>query len=795
MATKTRWKDLLASRDLSTALPAVLHHLEGELAAQVGGDSSLSALAQVIITNLSHGDVSNPSRSLLAASALLAALDYRFPHEEATLMSEAVVKSVVVSSASSWPLVAALSVRCLCCLVVASQRHQQSKEERQEKQAWSRKVVPQIKAALDAHPKSFHVQEAVAEGCCVLFLEPPNLGGHIASLWPILWPLVVHPRLQIAQASSLALCRMTWLSRRGETDIPSAEKAMELVSTEVTNLFNQSVLPSLGKPNPGAILQCVRLLDFLQDLLLFSRSRSADLPVFRRSERNTGGELEETLVLLPLPKIMTLVELLLGSLLRESQVAAEICGNQTPTSELLKLLKSTLELLCVAVEVAGSSLLMFSGQIRKWLELLTDRNPKTDGSRHCVTFFKLIRRLEGSAPALLLRQPLLTRLCQYLLDAMHHEALMHSGEVQLHVTKKRKADALREDNVPNDAEGQILFSSACEALTRLIDSGSSLMSQAIIGSICEQVVQTIWHGLLYGTSRSVSGKEIDKCLAYRRVCRDPASVLGLLDVIRVLLQPRQMEGVPLAPSLLHAFAALINALQDAIERHALSSLQSLQGVDIRLRIREILDLLRFDRFGSNKVKEGMGIVWPEGESTNVMNTITFQDSCPTAPETDEQKQADPTDPIPTLPADESATKDALQEKDAADAIEVEQKDPDIHMKNGTDVTMHPADQGGQPQVAEENPATETVVDSTPEPAEVTTEAPSVDVEAAPLQVLPIPIKTAETDAAATEEFFTPRNAPDAGIPTLPEPTEPPAIMELFSPRSASPELCLDSPSE
>ena len=185
-------------------------------------------------------------------------------------MSEAVVKSVVVSSASSWPLVAALSVRCLCCLVVASQRHQQSKEERQEKQAWSRKVVPQIKAALDAHPKSFHVQEAVAEGCCVLFLEPPNLGGHIASLWPILWPLVVHPRLQIAQASSLALCRMTWLSRRGETDIPSAEKAMELVSIEVSNLFNQSVLPSLGKPNPGAILQCVRLLDFLQDLLLLA---------------------------------------------------------------------------------------------------------------------------------------------------------------------------------------------------------------------------------------------------------------------------------------------------------------------------------------------------------------------------------------------------------------------------------------------------------------------------------------------------------------------------------------------
>ena len=140
--------------------------------------------------------------------------------------------------------------------------------------------------------------------------------------------------------------------------------------------------------------------------------------------------MEDTLVVLPLPKIMNLIELLLGSLLKESEFAAEICGNQAAPSELLKLLNGVLDLLCVAVEVAGTALLMFTAQIRQWLELLTDRSPKTDG-RHCVAVFKFIRRLERNSPAILLRQPLLSRLCQYALDAMHHDTfckmVRHSG--------------------------------------------------------------------------------------------------------------------------------------------------------------------------------------------------------------------------------------------------------------------------------------------------------------------------------------------------------------------------------
>ena len=789
MATKIRWTDLLSSKDLGVALPAVLDSLELEFSAHFSGtaEGGLASLAQAIAASLSQSNAGNPSRAFLAASALLAALDLHFPIEvESALVSEAVVKSVVASSASTWPLVAALSVRCLCCLVVATQRHQHSKEERQEKQAWTRKVIPQIKATLEAHPKSFHVQEAVAKGCCALFLDgQQNFGGQIATLWPVLWPLAVHPRAQIAQASSLALCRMTWLSRGGDVELPSAEKAMDMACSEVSQLFNQSVLPNLGgKLNPGAILQCVRLVEFLQSLLLYSRTRPADLPAARRTERRTG-DMEDTLVVLPLPKIMNLIELLLGSLLKESEFAAEICGNQAAPSELLKLLNGVLDLLCVAVEVAGTALLMFTAQIRQWLELLTDRSPKTDG-RHCVAVFKFIRRLERNSPAILLRQPLLSRLCQYALDAMHHDTLLQNGEAQrLPISKKRKADVLREDVLPQGLEGQIFFSSACEALARLIDSGSSLVSQSVIGGICEQVVQTIWHGLLHGTSRSVSGKEIDKCLAYRRVCRDPASVLGLLNVIHVLLQPRQMDAVPLAPSLLHAFAALISVLQDGFERHALGSPGVSGDSSVRLRLREISDTLRFDRFGSNKVREGMGIVWPEGEASSAIHAIASPDAPetalkeePPAPISQEQRAVENRKDMEVEQneapdaEDLQSTKDDTPKGVPQDAEDVKNDDP-----KGPTVPLETVNQIPQVEPVEVSAPSEAV--PVPEAPEATAPAEPTEVPSPPVlpqQAVAEPSKLASKEA---EEFFTPRNAEEAAGSTGFE--EPQGSMELFSP--------------
>lgn len=234
------WSDLLQSRDLNATLPAVLQHLDLELRSP----TPLGPLAQAIAAA-----VKRPGGALLGLSTLLAALELQFPKEvEAPLLSEAVVKGVVGCTGS--PLVAALAVRCLCSLVVASQKHQGSKEERMEKQSWMRKAIPQIKEALEAHPKSFQVQQAVAEGCCALLMDGGNFGGHMASLWHTLWPLLVHPKPSVAQPAGLALCRMTWLARNEE--VPTAEKAMEQACTELYQVHQQLA-------SPGAALQCRRL--------------------------------------------------------------------------------------------------------------------------------------------------------------------------------------------------------------------------------------------------------------------------------------------------------------------------------------------------------------------------------------------------------------------------------------------------------------------------------------------------------------------------------------------------------
>ena len=752
MATKAKWKDLLASKDLGNALPLVLQSLELELAARrSGSETSLVSLAQAVGNILSQAQVSNPSRSLLAASALLAALDLHFPKDvEVALVNDAVVKSVVISSTSTWPLVSALCIRALCSLVLASQKHQLSKEDRVEKQGWIRKVVPHIKSALEAHPKSFHVQQAVAEGCCALLLDGAHgFGGQVASLWPLLWPLVVHPKQEIAQPTSLALCRMTWLARVSDAELPTAEKAVEMTCAELSQLFNQSVVPNLmGTPTVGAILQCIRLVNFLKILLLYSRSKPADLPA-RRDRK--AADVDDTLAVLPLPKIMSIIELVLGSLLRETQIASRTTANDAAPNELLTLLQEILELACATVDVAGVSLLVFAAQIRRWLELLADQSPKTDG-KHGVTVFKLIQRLEINSPAILLRQPLLSKLCQYCLDAMHHDAGMESGrtEVQLPISRKRKAEALREDASDHHVSSR-LFSSACQALTRLIDSGASML-QPMIASICEQLVQTVWHGL--PRTGSVSGKEIDKCLVYRRICRDPEAVLGVLNVIRVLHQPR-LGSVPLAPSLTHAFAALVSALQQAFERHALGSDIEGMAVDsVRLRLREISDSLRFDRFGLQKVTEGVGIVWPGGPAVSSLSISTQQESS-SVPE--------PATHVDEKAPDESA---ALSEQQP-ETMEVEQ--PEVATlptepvePEGTFMDCEPHGlPDDQSLVAETDPIKAVVVE-TPQHLEA-----EVAEAAAPAGSVP----------EVTEEFFTPRNAVQEGTTEVQKDMAPEEVAE------------------
>ena len=74
-----------------------------------------------------------------------------------------------------------------------------------EKQTWTRRVVPQLRVVLETHPKSFQVQQLIAEGCCALLLGGQlNLGGNLSALWSLLWPLVVHPRQQACSSENHA---------------------------------------------------------------------------------------------------------------------------------------------------------------------------------------------------------------------------------------------------------------------------------------------------------------------------------------------------------------------------------------------------------------------------------------------------------------------------------------------------------------------------------------------------------------------------------------------------------------
>eukprot|EP00439_Symbiodinium_sp_Y106_P027390 s7537_g3.t1 len=277
--------------------------------------ASFTALANAIASALSPTQ-SKPSRPLLAESAILAALEMQFPREvEAPLVSDLVVRSLSSCVSSRWPLVAGLAVRCLCALAVASIAHQGTKEDRAEKQAWTRRVIPQLRVVLEAHPKSFQVQQLVAEGCCLLLRHGHgNLGG-LSALWPLLWPLVVHPRQQVATAASLALCRLTWFLRAG-------------------------------------------------------------------GDSQGEAQADEALVVLPQAKILGVVELLLTSLTRETSVASQVLSASSPTGQLvtkaLDLLTALLDTLpsSTAEDVCGTAALVFSAQLRRFLELLSDWSPK-----------------------------------------------------------------------------------------------------------------------------------------------------------------------------------------------------------------------------------------------------------------------------------------------------------------------------------------------------------------------------------------------------------------------------------
>ena len=187
---------------------------------------------------------------------------------------------------------------------------------------------------------------------------------------------------------------------------------------------------------------------------------------------------------------------------------------------------------------------------------------------------------------------------------MQHEIGL-TGRVagqSVRTSRKRKAEALQE---ASDFT-QPLFPLACQTLARLVERGASLLDQALVANICEQIVHCVWHGLL--RPPGTTSKELDKSLVYKQICRSPEAAMGLLDLMRVLIEPRQLGARPLAPSLLHAFAAIVSTLQCAFERHALQRLSDESTVSgICSKLTELADAIRFDKLERPAESKGIRV--------------------------------------------------------------------------------------------------------------------------------------------------------------------------------------------
>ena len=127
-------------------------------------------------------------------------------------------------------------------------------------------------------------------------------------------------------------------------------------------------------------------------------------------------------------------------------------------------------------------------------------------------------------------------------------------------------------------------------------------------------MHTVWRGLLRSPA-AVAGKELDMCLVYKQVCRSPEAAIGLLEVMRVLIEPQQLGSKPLAPSLLNAFAAIISTLQAVFERHTAHALQTTDPAPgVRGKLLELADAIRQDSVPRPAESKGISITWEAGSA-------------------------------------------------------------------------------------------------------------------------------------------------------------------------------------
>lgn len=407
------WGELLggpAAKDVGAVVQSILWTFD---AVEAPEQLNAEGLVQAIGAALQSPE---PQRVLVGSVALLIAL----AEDDGSLLpgmvqraGDTIYSGLGTALTSGSPLTAAAATRGLCALIAVTPS-QGLKDERHDKQARSRKITPQLRAALEAHPKSVQVQEALAAGCCTLLAaERAALGGHVGALWAMLWPLMVHPRDSVAKAAELCLCRLTWLAQppgagagggsaatgaasgapeqqQQQQRPPSVEEALARACNEFDEVF-QALVPSVRLGGATTVasqmaqLQSVRLLSLACSLLRYGRSAAQ-----AHGRRDKVSCLDDVIVVVPVAKLVNTIEGVITAVFSDSAIAARVLGDARGSARgLAVVLAHSLELAAVLAEVAGVALLPQASRLRRWLEVLVEVPPSTHW-RHCRVACRLV---------------------------------------------------------------------------------------------------------------------------------------------------------------------------------------------------------------------------------------------------------------------------------------------------------------------------------------------------------------------------------------------------------------------
>eukprot|EP00747_Dinoflagellata_sp_TGD_P219847 gnl/TRDRNA2_/TRDRNA2_91889_c1_seq1.p1 gnl/TRDRNA2_/TRDRNA2_91889_c1~~gnl/TRDRNA2_/TRDRNA2_91889_c1_seq1.p1 ORF type:complete len:736 (-),score=112.43 gnl/TRDRNA2_/TRDRNA2_91889_c1_seq1:73-2118(-) len=477
----------------------------------------------------------------------------------------------------------------------------------------------------------------------------------------VLWPLALHPNAEVAEASALCLCRLTWLGKtptRGSdgddrAQLPTAEEVIASACSDFFEVFKAvTVSGTQGDSSSAAaayIMACLhsaRLLELMKHLLLCGRSAAPALG----GRRDKGGS-DDIVVMLPIGKIVGVIDSILTFTLRRSGNSGSdadlLCEARGQGKSLGDIFAEALLLLGALADTAGVSLLPFTSRIRRWLELLLESSIEVH-ERHSYAICTAVLALAQGVPAVLFNATLLERLIGHALLAMQRiecsmaAARFGNGTSSVPAARRKRklaevmggsgSSATRGATVAAAAPAGLgprleLFQFACLTLARILNLAAPMIKQQQVAQICEQLVRYLWQGLI---SSSHDGSGVGAAISDLSVagancfwmCRDAPTMLAVLDLLEALHQPPRLGVTPLAPDLVNAFASLLDSLASTHQRRVQPVSRRRTAVDASVRSRALevrdsllavgaLSLTPLSNEALGAASQRISISWPE----------------------------------------------------------------------------------------------------------------------------------------------------------------------------------------